>query len=250
MRNHGHLIMGKNPIEELLKKDPSRFIEVITSSKSKDDPLFSQIKAHHIPIQFMGKNQLSDLVGSDSHQSFVARVKRRPEMSIGEFLQSTESKTDSCILMLDSIYDPQNLGTIYRAAECYGVDLIIFSKNRGSNLTPAATKASVGATELIPTCIVSNLANTLKELQDNGYWAMTTNIGKQAQNLHTFEFPEKSLIIMGSEGEGVQPLLTKKADFQLYIPMHGQIDSLNVSQATAVILNSYRTQHHSNSSHS
>lgn len=235
-------IMGRNCISELLKSAPERIVEVYTCMRDPDDALYRQLERAGIKINHMHKQDLAKLVDSDSHQSFVAAVKEGASVEIKQFLK--QDRDHSLVLMLDSIFDPQNLGALLRAAECYGVDLVLFSKNRGAEVTPVATKASVGASELVPIAKVSNLADTVKAFQKAGYWAVTADGGEQAESLYSFSFPEKTLLIMGSEGKGVQPLLKKNCDFLVKIPMLGQIDSLNVSQATAVFLDGYSRQVH------
>ena len=138
--------------------------------------------------------------------------------------------------MLDSIMDPHNFGAILRAAECFGVDAVLWSKNRGCDITPVVAKVSVGASELLPLVPVSNLAQALERLKDAGVWSIAADVSPEAQPIDQFEFPTKSLILLGSEGEGLQPLLLREAEFKITIPLHGKIDSLNVSQAAAVML--------------
>ena len=114
--------------------------------------------------------------------------------------------------------------------------LSFYSTNRNVALTPVVSKASVGASEMVSLIPVSNLVDTLKKFQDAGYFSVATEISDQAKPLDSFEFPEKTVLMVGAEGSGIQPLLSKRSDFHLYIPMKGAIDSLNVSQATAVLL--------------
>jgi len=243
MKKHFRHIMGRNCILELLKSSPERIVEVYTCQKSPTDALYKEIKRLRIPLIEMPKNTLSKLVESESHQSYVASVKERGQPSIKEFLKNSEKKENSIVLMLDSIYDPQNLGAIIRAGECFGTDLILFSKNRGADITPVATKTSAGATELVPIVKVSNLADTLKAFQKAGFWAVAAEAKDGAESLNTFQFPNKTLLILGSEGKGIQPLLSKNCDFHVLIPMLGKIDSLNVSQAAAVFLSNYQKSH-------
>lgn len=240
MNKSYRLIMGRNCIVELLHFAPERIVEVYTSQKNENDTLFKELLKQNIPVAERSKKQLSQLVETDSHQGFVAAVKERGHPTIKDFLDRHQDVSNSLVLMLDSIYDPQNLGAILRAAECFGVDLVIYSKNRGSDITPTVTKASAGASELVPICKVSNLAETMQVFQNEGYYAISADVSEKAQNLYQFKFPDKILIIMGSEGTGVQPLLRKKCDHHVMIPMYGRIDSLNVSQATSIILNGYR----------
>ncbi len=236
-RKYRH-IMGKNTIREMLKASPDRLVAVYTCQDN--DPLVKELKDAGIHVNSVSKRELTERVDSESHQSFVASVKERSRMTLDEFLESSPDR--SLVLMLDSIYDPQNLGAILRAGECFGVDLVIYSKNRGTDITPTVAKVSSGASELLNIIKVSNLADNIKAFQDAGYWVICTDVGEGAQSLHGFEFPEKTVLILGSEGEGVRHLLKKKADFRIYIPMKGNIDSLNVSQATAVLLSAYSSQ--------
>lgn len=228
--------MGKHSIEETLKQDPKRFIEVLTHKK--EDPLTTSLKEKGVKVLISPKQKLASVVQSDSHQGFIAKVHEREFLTPKTFLQNAPEK--SLVLMCDAIQDPQNFGTILRAAECFGVDAVIYSTNRNVGLTPVVSKASVGASELIPLIPVSNLADTMKKFQEGGYFSVATEISDKAQPLTTFEFPQQTLLIVGAEGPGIQLLLSKKADFHLYIPMQGSIDSLNVSQATAVLLSHWK----------
>lgn len=234
------LIMGRNCITEVLRATPERLVEVYTSQKPGGDSLYMELKQEGIPLKETSKKKLSEMVQSESHQSYVAAIKERNNPTIKDFLKSVQDKEKSLVLMLDSIYDPQNLGAIIRAAECFGADLVIFSKNRGTDITPVTTKTSAGATELVPICKISNLAETMKLFQQEGFWAIAADVGEKSQSIYELKFPEKTLIIVGSEGKGLQPILRKQCDFHVAIPMLGKIDSLNVSQATAVLLNSYQ----------
>lgn len=240
MNKSFRLIMGRNCIAEVVKASPERIVEVYTCQKSGDDSLYPELLKNKIRVIERSKSQLSHMVDSDSHQSYVAAVKEKTQPTVKEFLEKSQNVTHSLVLMLDSIYDPQNLGAILRAAECFGVDLVLYSKNRGADITPTVTKTSAGASELVSICKVSNLAETMQAFQKAGYWAVAADVSEKSQSLYQLPYPEKALIIMGSEGEGVQPLLSKKCDFHVMIPMLGQIDSLNVAQATALMLNGYR----------
>jgi 23S rRNA (guanosine2251-2'-O)-methyltransferase len=233
-------IMGKNSIRELLRTSPERIIEVYTSNHSEKDELQVELSSHRIPIKEVGKNKLIEMVNSDSHQSYVASIKERPAVDLKYFLKQSAEKKHALVVMLDSIYDPQNMGAILRSAECFGADLVVYSKNRGTDITPVVSKTSSGATELVPICKVSNLAETIKLFQEVGYWVVSAEGGSKSKSIYTFEFPEKTLLILGSEREGVQQLLSKNSDFHVFIPMLGRIDSLNVSQASAVFLSHYR----------
>lgn len=232
----GRWIMGKHALEEVFRREPKRLLEVYTHKK--EDPLIHVLKEKGVKVSFVSKDKLGMIVRSESHQGFVAKVEERTFLTPKEFLKGSGEK--SLVLMCDSIQDPQNFGSILRAAECFGVDALIYSVNRNVALTPVVSKASVGASEIVSLIPVSNLVDTLKKFQKGGYFSVATEISDQAEPLDSFEFPEKTVLIIGAEGEGIQPLLSKTSDFHLYIPMKGSIDSLNVSQAAAVLLSHWR----------
>ena len=236
-------IMGRNTIRAVLVHSPKRIVEIFTSTEEESDSsLIQEASKHQIPIRKVGKKDLFQKVQSESHQGYVALVKEKPYLELRDFLANTSSKEKSLVLLLDSINDPQNFGALLRAAACFRIDGVIWSKNRGVDITPVVTKTSVGASEIVPLIQVSNLVESVKRCQKEGYFALCADVDTKAQSLYGFSFPEKTILIMGSEGKGIQPLLKKTCDGSLYIPMEGWIDSLNVSQATAVFLSSWKRQ--------
>jgi len=216
--------MGKNCVREVVKSSPERIKKLFVAKPSDEFPS-AAVKP---------KEALTKLVDSDSHQGVVALVEERTTTKLKDFLR--EPKDRSTLVMLDSIYDPHNLGAILRASECFGVDAVVWSKNRGADITPAVSKVSVGASELVPLIKVSNLSEAMKQCQKAGYTAVIADVGPGSQNIQEVEFPDLTLLILGSEGKGVQRLIQQRADCRVFIPMKGQIDSLNVSQAASVIL--------------
>ncbi|MEM1283135.1 MAG: 23S rRNA (guanosine(2251)-2'-O)-methyltransferase RlmB [Chlamydiota bacterium] len=228
------MIMGKNCVMEVVRSDPRRLIKVYLSAKDKS--LWAKIEDTGAQVVGISKPELNEIAKSESHQGIVAFVQEKKQPTLEDYLDSSFENDRDVILVLDSIYDPQNLGALMRAAECFGVGAVMWSKNRGTDLTPVVSKTSVGASELVDIIRVSNLAEAVKRCKKDGYRVVTAEVGKEAVSLDEFSFPEKTLIIMGSEGEGVRDLLSKQANHKVYIPMKGAIDSLNVSQATAVML--------------
>lgn len=227
------LIMGVHAIDELLRHAPDRLLRIFTVA-SKNSELLKSCEKKKIPISYLTADQLTKMVDSDSHQLLVAQIKPRKYYEVKEFLAHDREK--SLVLMLDQIFDPQNFGALIRSAECFGASAVVWSKNRGTDLTPVAAKSSCGASELIPLIRVSNLATSLDDFKDAGYEIVATLLNPNAESAYQFKFSDRTLLIVGSEGEGIQPLLQKKADRSLYLPMKGKIQSLNVAQATSALL--------------
>ena len=244
LSNRDSILIGRNSIREILRFAPSRIKKVFLASvNSKDiDEIASELEGSGISIQFLSFDKLTEIAGSDSHQGVVAELAERPAHNLKDVLKKLESQESSLLLMVDSIFDPHNFGAILRAAECLGADGVIYSRNRGCAVTAAVTKTSAGASEIVPIIEVGNLANSLESAHDRGFFSVIADVGEGCELLPKFTFPSHTLLIMGSEGEGIQPLIKSKAHFRLTIPQFGQIDSLNVSQATAVMLYAFRAQ--------
>jgi 23S rRNA (guanosine2251-2'-O)-methyltransferase len=226
--------MGKRCINEVLEVAPERIVQAYTTKEESDH--LGELERRGIPIKRVTREALDRLVSSPHHQSLVLEVKEVDQHEMRTYVQGLELLDTSLILMLDSITDPNNLGAILRAAECFGVDCVIWSRNRGVDITPAVSKVSVGASELVTVIRVSNLVEAAKQLKEVGYTLVASAIDKSAVSTNSYIFPRKAVLMMGSEEKGLHALLAAQADETVYIPMKGRIDSLNVSQATAALL--------------
>lgn len=226
-------VMGVHAVRELLRYAPEKLIRIFTLPSKKSE-ILQECEKKKIPVSFSGLDQLTKMVGSDSHQSLVAQIKPRNYLDVNEFLEETQDQ--SIVLMLDQIFDPQNFGALIRSAECFGAGAVAWSKNRGADLTAVAAKSSCGASELIPLIRISNLATAVDQFKDGGYEVVAALLDTSSESAYTFTYAPKTVLIVGSEGEGIQPLLQKKADRSIYLPMSGKIESLNVAQATAALL--------------
>lgn len=239
----GALVIGRNAVREVLRHKPDRVLRIISAAqRGSSEEIFSLAHSAGLEVESMGADEIAALAQSDSHQGFAAVIKDRPGLELKDLIKAEEGKEQSLIVVVDAVQDPQNIGTIFRAAECFGAAGVILSKNRSPGITPAVTKVSVGASELVRSVYVSNLAEAVRKLKDAQYWIVAARAGDDSQALSSFSFPKRSALIMGSEEEGIQALIEKEADFSVKIPLFGRIDSLNVSQAAAVMLYAARSQ--------
>ncbi len=236
------LIMGRNCVEELLRHNPARIREVFVAeskgneAQGRKNTLREAFDREGISVRECARHELDQMVQSDSHQGVVARVKSREVLAFDDLLEQARSGESIRLLALDGVLDPQNVGAILRAAECFGIQAVLWSKNRAAPLGPVVSKVSVGASELVPLCPVPNLHRAVEALKEVGVWSIGAVVAPEARVLESFDPPQKWVLVMGSEGEGIQHLIEKNLDFRLYIKMLGSISSLNVSQATAVFL--------------
>lgn len=225
--------MGVHAIEELLRYAPEKIVRIYTVSSKKSE-LLQICEKKRIPISFVSADQLTRMTGSDSHQSLVAQIQPRTYFDVKEFLEIAPE--NALVLMLDQIFDPQNFGALIRSAECFGASAVAWSKNRGADLTAVAAKASCGASELIPLIRISNLATAVDQFKDGGFEVVAALLDPNSESAYRFTYSPRTVLVVGSEGEGIQPLIRKKADRSIYLPMAGKIASLNVAQATAALL--------------
>lgn len=221
--------------ETVLEYCPERLTKVLLlESLSEYDSALKAVKG----IERVGRYRLDEEAEGLNHQGVLFRTSQAPEVELKTFLK----REPQLLLVLDEVVDPQNLGSILRVAEASGVDAVIATERRTAPLTPAARKASAGASEIVPLIRVANLQRTFDELKKLGYWTVGTTLREGAEELFQFKYPEKVVLVLGSEGEGMRELTTKECDFLVSLPMFGKLDSLNVSQAAAVFLFEYRRQ--------
>lgn len=235
---HERLIVGRNAVREVVRFAPERLIRVYLADGGGSDlgEIERLVGECGGVIERRSGGELGRLAGTDSHQGCVAVVAERARPALSEFVATVEGEEPACVLVLDEINDPQNLGAILRAAECFGVNGVILSRNRGTSITPVVTKASAGASEIVTVVPVANVADAVRKLKAAGFWIVAADAGTGGVLLPEFEFPTRTALIIGSEGRGVQRLLLDLSDFRVQIPMVGRVDSLNVAQATAVCL--------------
>jgi 23S rRNA (guanosine2251-2'-O)-methyltransferase len=236
------LVFGIHAVEALLKRSPARIGELLVLEGRADKrvaPLVSQAERAGIRIQRLARGKLDQLV-SGNHQGVVARVS---EGAQEQFAHWSESDLDELIanadkplvLVLDGVTDPHNLGACLRSADAAGVTAVVVPKDNAVGITPVVRKVACGAAEVVPFIQVTNLARTLKQLQEAGLWIVGTT-GEADQTLYEQDLKGPTVIVMGAEGSGMRRLTKENCDFLVRLPMAGSVSSLNVSVATGICL--------------
>ncbi|MDO9585152.1 MAG: 23S rRNA (guanosine(2251)-2'-O)-methyltransferase RlmB [Syntrophales bacterium] len=188
-----------------------------------------------IPVVFKDRPYLDNMAGCKSHQGIVALCEAYAYAEVDDVIDNRPRSNNSLVLVLDGVTDPQNLGALIRTAHCLGVNGIIIPENRAAAVTAAVIKASAGAANRTPVAQVVNLSRTIEYLQERGFWIYGADADGGA-DIERFDDDGPVALVMGSEGKGLSPLVRKKCDFLLCIPMVGVVGSLNVSVAAGIIL--------------
>ncbi|KJG35168.1 23S rRNA methyltransferase [Photobacterium angustum] len=232
------MIFGIHAVKAVLASDPVRFIEVFVLKGREDDrllPLVTELQSLGITIQEAGRKALDDKVKGASHQGIVARVRPGKQYNENDLDDLLVDKENPLLLILDGVTDPHNLGACLRNADAAGAVAVIVPKDRSAQLNATASKVACGAAEIMPLVRVTNLARTMRALQDKGVWIVGT-AGEATHDIYQSKLTGPLAIVMGAEGEGMRRLTRETCDDLIKIPMAGSVSSLNVSVATGICL--------------
>lgn len=235
IKKNKHKIFGINSSIPLLKNKKFNIIKIFIEKDSpayKNKELVNLITKTNYSCEYLSKTE------------FKKYNHYRSQGIIIEFNGNVVSKTlpdysdaDSiCLLALDSITDPQNIGQIIRTSECAGINGIVFPKNASVPINDTVLQVSQGAFISMPLFEVTNLRNIITNLKKQGFWVIGVENSIDANDWDQIDYTEKKLIILGSEGSGIRKKVLESCDFFSTIPMQGDINSLNVSAATSAIL--------------
>lgn len=232
-------LYGRNAVCECLRARRRHIHTLILAKGLKPSPIIQEVTQTatklKIPIQEVPRKKL-DTYGHH-HQGMVLQVGQLPTFDLTEILTYAQKQVDPpFLLVLDHLKDPQNVGAILRTAEAVGVHGVIIPDRRAASITPTVVNASAGATEHLRITIVKNLANTLRLLKKENIWIAGVEKTPKAQPYHQATLDMPLTLVLGSEGKGLSHLVSQICDFILALPMRGQIESLNASVASGLLL--------------
>lgn len=231
-------VFGLHAVEALALKEPESIIEIKIQQGREDkrlNKLLNLLQQHSISYSQVPRKELDKLV-SGRHQGVVALVKAEPLKDEGDLEDILNAlQVPAFILILDSVTDPHNLGACLRSADAAGVHAVIVPKDNSAPLNSVAKKVACGAAENVPLIQVTNLARTMKWLQNFGVW-ITGAAGEAEQTIYQTDFKGSIALAMGAEGSGLRRLTREHCDQLTKIPMQGSVSSLNVSVATGICL--------------
>ncbi|MGK2960477.1 MAG: 23S rRNA (guanosine(2251)-2'-O)-methyltransferase RlmB [Candidatus Malihini olakiniferum] len=232
------IIYGIHAVNAMLGCDPQRFLEVFIL-KGRDDrrlqPVIAALEASDIMIRVATRQWLDNKVEGAVHQGIVALVKENHQYQENNLPDLIASVAQPFLLILDRVTDPHNIGACLRNADAAGVHAIIVPRDRSAQLNATAKKVACGAAENIPLIRVTNLARTLRFLQESQVWIVGTT-GEADHTLYQSKLTGPLALVMGAEGGGMRRLTREYCDELIGIPMAGSVSSLNVSVATGICL--------------
>lgn len=225
-RPRGDLIYGRNPVHEALRAGRREVKRVWATQAASGESWLSGVS-----VKLLDTDELTEKVGTDSHQGIVAQVGQYPYVEPEELL----ADPDALIVALDEVQDPQNLGAIARSAEAAGATGLVILERRSAEVTAAAAKASAGAVEHLRIARARNLADLLTEAKEEGFWVYGAD-GTSPVPYTQIAYDGRVILVLGAEGKGIRPRVRSLCDQLVALPLRGRIESLNVSATAAVLL--------------
>lgn len=221
-------VYGKNVVNEILK-DNTPIKKVFLSDNFSDKDILNKLRSLNTNTKYCKPYELDKIVDGN-HQGIVLEVSDYQYFDIDDLLVNE----NPLIVILDHLEDPHNFGAIIRTCEAAGIDGIIIPKNRSVDVNSTVMKTSTGALNHVKICQVTNLKNTIDYLKKKGFWIVGTDM--DGTDYTQVDYKGKMAIITGSEGFGMSRLVKDNCDFIASIPMYGEVNSLNASVATAIII--------------
>lgn len=227
---------GKHPVLALLRDAPERVLKVLLLQKSGGwEPVLGRCAEYRIPVMWVDGHALDRCCGGEPHQGVAAQMAPIP-LYASEDLPAlfAEEAAPALAVVLDHLQDPHNMGAIIRTAEAAGAGAVIFPRRRGVLPGGTVAKASAGAALRLPLVGVTNVARTLRDLAQMGFWTVGLDAGAPESLWSPSLLPRRMALVVGSEGEGLSRLVASTCDELRSIPMRGATGSLNAGVAAAL----------------
>lgn len=228
-------IAGRNAVMEALKSGrPLDSVLVARGDRQGSiGPIIAKCRQLNVPVKEVDIRKLDNM--AQNHQGVIAVAACKEYASVDDlFALAAERGEPPFFIVCDELEDPHNLGAILRTAEAAGAHGVIVPRRRAAGLTSTVYKASAGAVEYVPVARVANITETLKELKKQGVWVY--GLDMDGETWCQTDLTGAVALVVGSEGRGISRLVKEQCDFILSLPMAGQINSLNASVATGIVL--------------
>ena len=238
MAGNTEIVYGMHAVRHALQHSPVYVLELWIQNDRQSEQAIRDIMqlAGTTPVQYVSKQAMNKLTHYARHQGVVIRKKKARSANIDlTSLLTSEDETIPLYLVLDGVQDPHNLGACIRTADAAGVKAVIIPKDRAAGLNATVSNVASGAAENIPVIEVTNLARSLRALQDAGIWIIGT-VNDAGTSIYEVDLNRPLALVMGAEDKGLRQNTRDHCDMLVNIPMAGVVESLNVSVATGICL--------------
>ncbi len=218
-------IYGKNAINEAIETGRIRKAYLLNDSYT------AVLSKKGIPFKMCSRNELDKMAKGGNHQGVICEVTDYQFSTVEEMVKDK----NGLIVVLDGLKDPHNLGAIIRSCEGAGVDGLIYKKHNAVSINETVSKVACGALEYVKVAEVTNITKTLQDLKKKGYWVVGSD-GSGSQYYTDIDYNMNTVLVVGSEGEGISRLVLNECDFIVKLPMNGKINSLNASVAAGILI--------------
>ncbi|NLF49522.1 MAG: 23S rRNA (guanosine(2251)-2'-O)-methyltransferase RlmB [Leptolinea sp.] len=231
-------ITGRNPVFETLSAHRRQCFRLMLANGVEEKGVITEIlklvKGSNVPVERVIRQRIDSLGGNP--QGIALEVAPYPYVDLHTILKTAERREEPpFILILDTLQDPQNLGTLLRSAEAFGVNGVVIPQHRAAGVTPAVVHASSGACEHL-LITATNLAQAISEIKQANVWVIGLDAGENAQDIADIRLDGGLAIVVGSEAEGMRPLVRRSCDSVVRLPMAGRIESLNAAVSGSIAL--------------
>ena len=230
------IIYGKNAVIEALEANKREFNKILISNNARNDVKIEKIKELaknlNIVFQFVAPQKLNQIEPEGRHQGVIAIISPVKYADLDEFIE----KVGGNVVILDGVEDSHNVGAIIRSCVCAGISGIILPSRRGVLINSTVEKTSAGAVNHISIIKVNSLVGAIQKLKENNYWVIASDHNAK-DNYYDIDYTDMNYaLVMGAEHAGISRSILKLADYTVKIPMLTNFNSLNVSNAAAIIL--------------
>lgn len=240
-------LFGIHAIESALKINPGRIKKLMIDAKRQDNRLASLLqlaRSAGLPIEYVDKIGFEKRVGKVTHQGVIAECQERKKLGDSELdILLNELQEPAFLLILDAVQDPHNLGACLRSGDAVGIQALIVPKDNSAEITGVVEKVASGAAETVPFFQVTNLARTMRKLQERNIWLYGLEDSAK-QSIYEADLTGSIALVLGAEGVGLRRNTANHCDALYAIPMRGTVPSLNVSVAAGVCLFEALRQRH------
>ena len=236
-KDQNNLIFGRNPVKEALRANRVSRVYISNSFSDKEINLLLREKKPYIKV--ISNGELDSKVNG-VHQGIVAEIKPYEYLDLQEIIRRSRNVEVPIIVLLDGINDTHNLGAILRCCDVFNVSGVIVPKHNSVPLNATVAKSSAGAINFVPVAQVASVHQALEKLKDEGFWIVSTD-GSAKIDYQQIKYDFPIVLVIGSEGKGVSPLIVKNSDYVVKIPQYGHVNSLNASVAAGILLAKIRS---------